>query len=291
MAYIKVIKTNSYYSRFQVKYRRRREGKTDYRARLRLVTQDKNKYNTPKYRLIVRYTNKDIICQIAYATIAGDVTVCSAYAHELPSYGLKVGLNNYAAGYCVGLLVARRCLAKFHLDKHYVGQTEPDGTDFTVEPAEDGPRPMTVILDTGLKRTSTGSKVFACLKGALDGGLNIPHNHKRFVGYDNITKEFDDEVLKSYIFGQHVAEYMEELREEEPDAYRRLFSGYIKSGVKPDDLEDIIEKTHANIRANPVRPKKARKAPAGAPKIFNMKKITYKERKDRLKAKLASLMG
>jgi large subunit ribosomal protein L5e len=48
----------------QVKYKRRRVGKTDYRARLRLVTQDKNKYNTPKYRLVVRFTNKDIICQV-----------------------------------------------------------------------------------------------------------------------------------------------------------------------------------------------------------------------------------
>ena len=48
----------------QVKYKRRRQGKTDYRARLRLVTQDKNKYNTPKYRMVVRFTNKDIVCQV-----------------------------------------------------------------------------------------------------------------------------------------------------------------------------------------------------------------------------------
>ena len=40
------------------------EGKTDYYARKRLVTQDKNKYNTPKYRFVVRFTNKDIICQV-----------------------------------------------------------------------------------------------------------------------------------------------------------------------------------------------------------------------------------
>jgi large subunit ribosomal protein L5e len=40
------------------------EGKTDYRARQRLITQDKNKYNTPKYRLVVRFTNKDIVCQV-----------------------------------------------------------------------------------------------------------------------------------------------------------------------------------------------------------------------------------
>ena len=40
------------------------EGKTDYFARKRLVTQDKNKYNTPKYRFVVRFTNKDITCQV-----------------------------------------------------------------------------------------------------------------------------------------------------------------------------------------------------------------------------------
>lgn len=41
------------------------EGKTDYYARKRLVIQDKNKYNTPKYRMIVRVTNRDIICQVS----------------------------------------------------------------------------------------------------------------------------------------------------------------------------------------------------------------------------------
>ena len=86
----KVVKNKAYYKRYQVKYRRRREGKTDYRARLRLCTQDKNKYMTPKYRFVVRFTNKDIICQIAYATIAGDKIVASAYSHELPNYGLSV---------------------------------------------------------------------------------------------------------------------------------------------------------------------------------------------------------
>jgi hypothetical protein len=43
MGHVKVIKSGAYYSRYQVKYRRRREGKTDYRARLRLTAQDKNK--------------------------------------------------------------------------------------------------------------------------------------------------------------------------------------------------------------------------------------------------------
>lgn len=103
----------------QVKYKRRRQGKTDYRARLRLITQDKNKYNTPKYRLSVRFSNKDITCQIQYATIAGDIVVAAAYSHELKNYGLKQGLTNYAAAYCTGLLLARRVLTKFGLADTY----------------------------------------------------------------------------------------------------------------------------------------------------------------------------
>ena len=58
--------------------------------------------------MIVRTTNKDICCQIAYARLQGDVIVAAAYSHELPHYGVKVGLTNYAAAYCTGLLLARR---------------------------------------------------------------------------------------------------------------------------------------------------------------------------------------
>ena len=88
------------------------EGKTDYHARKRLIVQDKNKYNAPKYRLVVRFTNNDVICQIINAKIEGDVTLAVAYAHELPRYGIKVGLKNYAAAYCTGLLLARRVREK-----------------------------------------------------------------------------------------------------------------------------------------------------------------------------------
>merc|ERR1712046_481365 len=88
MGFIKVVKNKAYFKRFQVKYKRRREGKTDYYARKRLVTQAKNKFATPKYRFVVRFTNKDIICQVVSSKIAGDVCHCAAYAHELPRYGL-----------------------------------------------------------------------------------------------------------------------------------------------------------------------------------------------------------
>jgi large subunit ribosomal protein L5e len=289
MGYVKVVKTSAYFSRFQVKYKRRRQGKTDYRARLRLVRQDKNKYNTHKHRLVVRFSSKDVTCQIVYSTIAGDVVVASAYSHELPEYGLSVGLTNYAAAYCVGLLVARRVLTKYNLADTYKGVEEADGEDFTVEPVEDGPRPFYCLLDAGLKRTSTGSKVFAALKGALDGGLEIPHNEKRFVGYDKGSKKFDAEVLSKYIYGGHVEEYMETMVEEEPEKYQAHFAKYVEAGVEPGEFEDMYKEVHAKIRANPIHSKKERTAPAEQKK-WQPRKSTYEERKERLKEKLATLM-
>ena len=77
---------------------------------------------------------------------------------------LQAGLTNYAATYATGLLLARRVLQKFNLDSVYTGAEEATGEDYNVEASDDGPRPFTALLDTGLKRTSTGSKVFAALK-------------------------------------------------------------------------------------------------------------------------------
>lgn len=288
MGYVKVVKTSSYFSRYQVKYKRRRAGKTDYRARLRLCTQDKNKFNTHKYRLVVRFSNKDITCQIVYASIAGDVVVAAAYAHELPKYGLKVGLSNWSAAYCVGLLCARRVLKKFGLDEAYTGVEEADGESYSVEPQEDGPRPFYCLLDAGLKRTSLGSKIFGALKGALDGGLDIPHSEKKFVGFEK-GSGLDTEVVRKYIYGGHVAEYMEGMEEDEPELYEKHFSQYIEADVSADSLEDLYKEVHANIRANPVLEKKERKKPA-QPKKWQPAKLTYDERKAALKVKLASLM-
>ena len=104
MTFVKVVKNKAYFKRFQTKFRRRREGKTDYYARKKLVIQAKNKYNSPKYRLVVRFTNKDVICQIVYAKIQGDFVLAAAYSHELPRYGIKCGLTNWTAAYATGLV-------------------------------------------------------------------------------------------------------------------------------------------------------------------------------------------
>ena len=156
----------------------------------------------------------------------------------MPRYGINHGLTNWAAGiffpfilldaysdpsiaYATGLLVARRALAKLGLADKYEGVTEPDGTLKLTETLdeEDAPRPFKCYLDVGLKRTTTGSRVFGALKGASDGGIYIPHSSKRFPGYDTESKQLDAEVLKKYIFGGHVAEYMESLEEEDDERY------------------------------------------------------------------------
>jgi len=286
MVFLKVIKNKAYFKRFQTKFRRRREGKTDYYARKRLVMQDKNKYNSPKYRFVVRFTNSDVITQIIYARIDGDIVLTAAYAHELTRYGMGVGHTNYAAGYATGLLLARRTLQKLKLDGKYAGKTEVNGEDYNVEELADGPKPFKALLDVGLKRTTTGSKVFAALKGAADGGLNIPHSDRRFVGYDDEGKKLNADVLRKHIFGGHVADYMKKLQEEEPEKYAKIFSQYVKAGIKPDQVEATWGKVHKAIRADPSFKKSTTKLPEKPYK--KRARLTHSQRKDRIRQKLAS---
>merc|ERR1711977_168949 len=247
MGFIKVVKNKAYFKRFQVKYKRRREGKTDYYARKRLVSQAKNKFATPKYRFVVRFTNKDIICRVVSSKIKGDICHAAAYAHELPRYGLKVGLTNYSAAYCVGLLCARRLLQKYNLDGNFEGTAEVTAEyedSYVHGNDEDGPNAFHALLDVGLKRTTLGSKIFAAMKGAFDGGLEIPHSEKKFYGYDADEKEYDAEAHRERILGGHVSTYMESLEEEQPDEYKLKFSRFIKAGVGGGDLEKLYLDTH-----------------------------------------------
>lgn len=264
MAFVKLVKNKAYYKRYQVKFRRRREGKTDYQARKGLITQDKNKYNSPKYRLVVRFTNKDVIAQIFYAKISGDVCVTAAYAHELPRYGLKAGLTNYAASYCTGLLLARRLLQKVQLDTKYPGKVEATGEIFNVDDPEnpDEPRPFLAFLDVGLVNTTTGHRVFGAMKGAVDGGLRVPHKPLRFPGYTKDAKAFDPSELRKRIFGGHVADYMKYLEENEPEKYKSHFAVFLKNGLTADKLEATYKKVHAAIRADPSSKPTTKKVPA-----------------------------
>jgi len=287
MPFIKTVKTTAYYSRYQVKPRRRREGKTDYYARKRLTAQAKNRYNAPKYRLVVRFTNKDIIVQVVYARLQGDFVLCAAHSRELPRYGINHGLTNWTAAYATGLLCARRALTKLNLADKYQGVAEPDGTISVTEALEDAPRPFKCYLDVGLKRTSTGSRVFGAMKGASDGGIHIPHSEKRFPGFDSESKALDAEVLKKYIFGGHVAEYMENLEEEDEERFKKQFARYLEDDIGSEDIEEIYKNAYAAIREDPTfKPTEKEKDWKAETLKFKTHRLSAEQRKTKIAQKI-----
>ncbi|KAK5987430.1 60S ribosomal protein L5 [Cladobotryum mycophilum] len=298
MTFHKLVKNSAYYSRYQTKYRRRREGKTDYYARKRLITQAKNKYNAPKYRLVVRFTNKDIIMQIVSSEISGDKVFAAAYSHELKAYGIEHGLTNWAAAYATGLLIARRVLKKLGLDEDFVGVEEADGEFTLTEAAEDGERrPFKAFLDVGLARTSTGARVFGALKGASDGGIFVPHSEKRFPGYDMETKELDAETLRKYIYGGHVAEYMETLADDDEERYKSQFQKYIDDDIEADGLEDLYTEAHKAIREDPFKkeegdePKKTKEEWKEISKKFRNVRATKAEKIAKVQEKIQRILA
>lgn len=335
MTFVKVLKNKAYFKRYQTKYRRRRLGKTDYYARQRLIKQVKNKYNTPKYRFVVRFTNQYCICQVVYSLKNHDKVICSAYSSELRRYGLPVGLKSYPAAYATGLLCARRLLSKLTvqvddtpttLAELYEGETEPDAEVKTtidedsrrkyyvseLDRDEDGEvrfRPFRCFLDVGIRRTTKGCRIFGALKGAVDGGLDIPHNEKLFPGYvkeDGQPGEYDADMHRSMIFGVMIGEYMASMQDEDEDKYNQHFAKYIENDINADNIEDKIAAVHAAIRADPSpryaesartreyeedrktkKPNAARAASIEAhPQQVNRKRLSYDERKARVEAKL-----
>ena len=192
MPFVKIQKNNVYSKRFQVHFRRRRLGKTDYYQRKRLILQRKNKYNTAKWRFVVRRTNQKIICQVVWSTIAGDKVKVQADSSELKRWGVTAGLSNFSAAYATGLLTSRRLLkcldeenkgAGLNYFKEFELIKEADGTDVNFQElcmSHDVARPFTCYLDIGLVRPTRGNRVFAAMKGAIDGGIHIPHNAKIF---------------------------------------------------------------------------------------------------------------
>jgi len=236
----------------------------------------------------VRFTNTDVICQVVYSKIGGDHVMTAAYSHELPRYGVKVGLTNYASAYCTGLLAARRLLAKLGLDKRYEGNTDVNGEDYYVEALSDGPAPFYCLLDVGLRRTTTGAKIFAALKGACDGGLEVPHGEGRFVGYDVENSTLVAETLRKYIFGGHVADYMRHLHDEDENKFKKHFARYIAAGITADKIEGVYKAAHAAIRKDPKPAEKKKRAEGFKHTIApRPRKLTYDQRQARVKAKLA----
>lgn len=188
-------------------------------------------------------------------------------------------------------------MKKLELDEDFVGVEEADG-EYTLTEATEGDesrRPFKAFLDVGLVRTSTGARVFGAMKGASDGGLLIPHSDSRFPGYDIETKELDAETLRKYIFGGHVAEYMETLADDDEERYKTLFSGYIDDGIEADGLEELYQDAHKQIREDPFKKdddegEKKDKAYWKAESLkYRKNKLSSEERRERVKARIAEI--
>jgi len=305
MAFLKKLKTTAWFKKYQVKKRRRYQGKTDYKQRRNMVKQAKNKYNSPKYRLIVRFTNRRVIVQVAYATIIGDRTVCQALSTELPKYGISCGLTNYAAAYATGLLCGRRLLKKYGMDEEFKGVEECNAEEYHIEDEHEGDRrPFKVLLDVGLMRTSVGARCFGAMKGAADAGLHVPHTAKRFPGYEPPAEKgadpnYEAETHMARIMGGHVGEYMEMLEEEDPTKYEAHFAKFIEAGVGGGEIQDMYKNGHAKIKEDPTfTPQDAKNlenkrvgnniVPPDGKKYQRNVKLTLKQRKEKVRQKIAN---
>lgn len=266
-----------------------------------MVKQDKDKYNTPKYRLVVRITNKKFICQVVYATVKGDRTLCQATSKELENFGIPIGHTNYAAGYATGLLIARRVLTLMGLADDFTGVEEPDAEEYHIEETDTERRPFKVILDVGSQRTIQGARCFGVLKGAVDGGLHIPHSIKKFPGYVGPDErggehQYDTSVHLDRILGRHVTEYMEMLNEEDQERYKAQFAKFLENDLEAESLEEMYKEAHKKIRENPAAEKpelseithkiEGNYTTSGETKYERKRKLSKEQRKGRVSQKI-----
>lgn len=145
--------------RTRVPFRRRREGRTDYRNRLGLLKSDTT-------RVVVRRTNGNVIVQFVDWAQDGDQVKVTAVGQELAQLGWTGSAKNTPAAYLTGLLAGQRA-AKAGIDS--------------------------AVLDIGRHAPVRGSKVFAALKGVLDAGIEIPHGEDIYPGEDRLTGAFLDQ--------------------------------------------------------------------------------------------------
>jgi large subunit ribosomal protein L18 len=178
---------------FTVPFRRKREGRTDYRKRLALL-----KSKLP--RLVVRKSNKNMLAQLIEYEDKGDHVLFTVKSTDLKKHGWEMNLGNMPSAYLTGLLLGVKAKGK------------------------------KAILDLGLQAPIKGSRLYAALKGAIDGGLEVISSE------ENLPS--DDRIM-----GKHIASYAKHLGAE----HEKAFSAYAKNKHDPKKFEEYFEKTKQNI--------------------------------------------
>ena len=139
--------------RYKVPFRRRREGRTDYRHRAALI-----KGGRP--RAVVRKSNKNMRIQFIDYLDKGDVVLATAVSIELLEFGWTASGKSTPGAYLTGFLAGKRAKEK------------------GIEEA---------VLDLGLRKPTKGAAIFAALKGMLDAGIDIPHSDVMLPSDDRIS--------------------------------------------------------------------------------------------------------
>ncbi|MBI2046787.1 50S ribosomal protein L18 [Candidatus Pacearchaeota archaeon] len=133
----------------RVKKKRRMQGKTDYRARIALL-------KSRKPRIAVRKTNRYIIAEYITSEDAQDRVLYYANSKELLNYGwpseMQGSLKSLSACYLTGKLLAEKIKKKEGKKKE---------------------KDIEAVLDIGLARNIPKSRIYAALKGIIDGGISI----------------------------------------------------------------------------------------------------------------------
>ena len=151
--------------RYHVEFRRRREGKTDFRHRKKLIASE-----LP--RAVVRCTSRNTTIQFINFDLKGDTITTSATTKELAKLGWNKATGNTPSAYLVGYLAGKKASEK--------GISN-------------------AVLDIGLRPPVKGSKVFAALKGMLDAGIEIPHGEDIFPAEERISgTHINEEIPKIF---------------------------------------------------------------------------------------------
>ena len=182
-------------SRYCTPFRRRKEGRTDYKARKALLL-------SGKPRLVARGSLNNIVAQFIVAKPGGDEISVSAHSRELlKKYGWKGSRGNLPAAYLTGFLCGLRAKA------------------LGVEEA---------ILDMGLHPPSKGARVFAVLKGVLDAKISVPHSEDKLPDEKRINGEHVAEYAESLVsdveaYQSKFSKYL--LQKLRPEALPKHFAG------------------------------------------------------------------
>lgn len=199
-------------------------------------------------RLVVRKTNTRVTVQLIEASVVGDTTVATAVSSELGGFGWRAGIGNLPAAYLTGLLAGLRAKAR--------GLKE-------------------AVLDVGLHPPVRGSRLYAALKGALDAGLEIPHNPEVFPDDDRMS-------------GGHIVSAYKHFTENPSEGH--LFSSL---GKKKTTITTIPKQFNATKKAlleippaqlkKKMKKKPAAKKPKAAPKkqVKKVKKVEPAEKPPR----------